>query len=111
MGACEQDIVWTLATTAPSSTTAMLVQFLPIVLIFVVFYFLLIRPNQKRQRLRLQMLANLKKGDKIITVGGIFGTIVELTDDAVVLLVNDVTKLTCTRSSVDGLAEPSAQSA
>ncbi len=110
MGACEQDIVWTVAATAPSSTT-ILVQFLPIVLIFVVFYFLLIRPNQKRQRLRLQMLANLKKGDKIVTVGGIFGTIVEITDDAVVLLVNDVTKLTCTRSSVDGLAQSSAQSA
>lgn len=73
---------------------------LPFVLMFVIFYFLLIRPQQKKQKTRNAMLSSLKKGDKVVTIGGLHGTIVEITDDVVVLKVNDVTKLTFDRSSI-----------
>lgn len=73
----------------------------PFVLMFAVFYFLLIRPQQKRQKQRAQMLNELKKGDKVVTIGGLHGTIAELTDDTVVIRVNDVTKLTFDRSAVN----------
>ncbi|MBO2943423.1 preprotein translocase subunit YajC [Paenibacillus sp. F411] len=73
---------------------------LPFVLMFVIFYFLLIRPQQKKQKTRNAMLSALKKGDKVVTIGGLHGTIVEITDDIVVLKVNDVTKLTFDRSSI-----------
>ncbi|MGG1312379.1 preprotein translocase subunit YajC [Cohnella laeviribosi] len=76
---------------------------LPFVLMFVIFYFLLIRPQQKKTKERNNMLRALKKGDKVTTIGGLHGTIVELTDDKVVLKVNDVTKLTFDRSAVNNV--------
>ena len=66
----------------------------PLIIMFAVFYFLLIRPQKKKQNTRNNMLNALQKGDKIVTIGGLHGTILELTDDTVVLRVNDVTKLT-----------------
>jgi len=75
----------------------------PFILMFVVFYFLLIRPQQKRNKLRNQMLNALKKGDKVVTIGGLHGTIDSLTDDIVVLKVNEVTKLTFDRSAVNNV--------
>lgn len=87
---------------APASTGqgGILGLILPFVLMFVIFYFLLIRPQQKKQKTRNAMLSALKKGDKVVTIGGLHGTILEITDDIVVLKVNDVTKLTFDRSSV-----------
>ncbi|WEK55380.1 MAG: preprotein translocase subunit YajC [Candidatus Cohnella colombiensis] len=73
---------------------------LPLVAMFAIFYFLLIRPQQKKQRHHSSMLNALKKGDKIVTAGGLHGVISEITDDNVVLKVNDVTKLTFERSSI-----------
>ncbi|NMM51778.1 preprotein translocase subunit YajC [Paenibacillus aquistagni] len=73
---------------------------LPFVLMFAVFYFLLIRPQQKKQKQRNSMLGQLKKGDKVVTIGGLHGTILEITDDTVVLRVNDVTKMTFDRSAI-----------
>ncbi|WP_054941884.1 preprotein translocase subunit YajC [Paenibacillus ihuae] len=72
----------------------------PFVLMFVVFYFLLIRPQQKKTKTRNSMLKALKKGDKVVTIGGLHGTITEISDDIVVLRVNDVTKLTFDRGSI-----------
>lgn len=81
---------------------------LPFVLMIAVFYFLLIRPQQKKQKTRNAMLSALKKGDKVITIGGLHGTILEITDDTVVLRVNDVTKMTFDRSSISHVASSSA---
>lgn len=75
--------------------------FLPLILMLVVFYFLIIRPQQKRQRERMAMLDALKKGDKVVTIGGLHGTIVDLNDDQVVLRVNENTKLTFERNAVN----------
>jgi len=75
----------------------------PFILMFAIFYFLLIRPQQKKSKQRGSMLNSLKKGDKVVTVGGLHGTIAEISDDTVVLKVNDVTKLTFDRSSVNNV--------
>lgn len=87
-----------------------LITYGPLVLMFVVLYFLLIRPQQKRQKQRNTMLNALQKGDKVVTIGGLHGTIVELTDDTVVLRVNDVTKLTFERSAVNAVSSSQAES-
>lgn len=84
---------------------------LPFVLMIAVFYFLLIRPQQKKQKQRTSMLGGLKKGDKIITIGGLHGTIQEITDDIVILKVNDVTKLTFDRSSISHVSSTSEDNA
>lgn len=74
----------------------------PLVLMVAIFYFLMIRPQNKKQKARNAMLGQLKKGDKIVTIGGLHGTIAEITDDVVVLRVNDVTKLTFDRNAISG---------
>jgi preprotein translocase subunit YajC len=79
---------------------ATLVNLLPIVLMFVIFYFLLIRPQQKRQRAVQQMQANLKKGDKIVTIGGLHGIIDSVDEDKVIIRAGDGTRLTYDRSAV-----------
>ncbi len=73
--------------TAVSPVAAMVTTFLPLVLIFVVFYFFLIRPQRKKDKQVKEMLNNLKAGDRICTIGGIYGTIVGIKDDTVTLSV------------------------
>jgi len=85
--------------------------FAPLVVMVILFYFLLIRPQQKRTKTRNMMLGNLKKGDKIITIGGLHGTITEITDDTVVLLVNDATRMKFDRSAINTVVSTSAESA
>ncbi|NNU91995.1 preprotein translocase subunit YajC [Geobacillus sp. NFOSA3] len=80
--------------------SAMIANLLPIILFFVIFYFLLLRPQQKRQRAIQQMQANLKKGDKIITIGGLHGIIDSVDEDKVVIRAGDGTRLTYDRSAV-----------
>jgi len=76
---------------------------IPLLLMFVIFYFLLIRPQQRKSKDRNSMLRALKKGDKVTTIGGLHGTILEMTDDIIVLRVNDVTKLTFDRSAINNV--------
>lgn len=64
---------------------ASIVQFLPFVLILIVFYFFMIRPQQKRQKEEENLRNSLKKGDKVITIGGIYGTVVSVEDKTVIL--------------------------
>lgn len=77
--------------------------FLPLILIMVIFYFLMILPAQRRQKKVTQMLKALKTGDKVITNGGIFGTIVGLEDEAVQLRIAEQVKIKITRSAIAGL--------
>jgi preprotein translocase subunit YajC len=63
----------------------MIVQLLPFIGLFLVFYFLIIRPQQQKQNQHTQMLANLKKNDEVITSGGLYGRIMALSDDVVTL--------------------------
>jgi preprotein translocase subunit YajC len=74
---------------------------LPFVLIPVIFYFLLMRPNQKKQQTWQEMLGNLKPGDRVTTTGGIRGTIISLRDDALYLRVQpDGVKLEVVKSAI-----------
>jgi preprotein translocase subunit YajC len=77
--------------------------FLPLILIMIIFYFLMIMPAQRRQKKVAEMLKNLKTGDKVITNGGIYGTIVGLEDDAVQLRIAEQVKVKLARSAVAGL--------
>ncbi len=70
-----------------NTVVAMITTFLPLVLIFVVFWFMLIRPQRKKDKQVKEMLNNLKAGDRICTIGGIYGTIVGIKDDTVTLSV------------------------
>jgi len=74
----------------------------PLVLIFLVFYFLLIRPQQKKQRELQEMINNLKKGDKVITTGGIFGTVVDVREKTVVLNIGGNTKIELLKNAISG---------
>ena len=85
--------------------------FLPLILIMVIFYFLMILPAQRRQKKVTEMLTALKTGDKVITNGGIYGTIVGLEDEAVQLRVAEQVKMKVARSAIAGLqAEPPKES-
>ncbi len=85
---------------ASGSTGSTLLSFLPFVLIFVIFYFLLILPQQKRQKKLKAMLEALKKGDKIVTSSGIWGTITNLGKDTVTVQIADNTKIKVQRDHI-----------
>ncbi|PKR85202.1 preprotein translocase subunit YajC [Heyndrickxia camelliae] len=80
-------------------------QIIPIVLMIVLFYFLLIRPNQKRQRKIQDMQNSLSKGDKIVTIGGLHGIIDSLDDNKIVLKCGDGSRLTYDRSAIREVVE------
>ncbi len=90
---------------SPTSMAPTLVTF---GLVFLIFYFLIIRPQQKRQRDTKKMLEALKKGDRIVTIGGIRGTITSVKTDFVVVKVDDNTKVQFSRSAISQIIDPSA---
>ena len=77
--------------------------FLPLILIMVIFYFLMIMPAQRRQKKVTEMLKSLKTGDKVITNGGIYGTIVGLEDDSIQLRVAEQVKIKISRNAIAAL--------
>ena len=79
-----------------------LMSFLPLILIFVVFYFLLIRPQQKKAKEHQDFLSNMKKGDAVVSSGGLIGTITGLTDTVVTLEVADNVRVKVSRPYVLG---------
>lgn len=78
-------------------------QFVPIVLIFGIFYFLLIAPMRKRQKALQKLIEGLKKGDRVITNGGLYGTVAAVEDKVVILRVADNLKVRVAKSAVSGL--------
>lgn len=76
-------------------------------LIFAVFYFLLIRPNQKRAKEHKAMISALKRGDEIVTIGGLFGRVAETADDYVIVDLGE-TKVKMSRSAVSAVSNKSA---
>jgi preprotein translocase subunit YajC len=81
--------------------------FLPFVLIIGIFYFLIIRPQNKKQKETQRMLGALKKGDKIITIGGVHGVISTVRESSVVVKVDDNTKVEFSRSAIATVVEAS----
>ena len=91
--------------TAAQAQPNAILSFFPFILIFVIFYFFLIRPQQKRQKEHTNLIDSLKKGDRVVTAGGILGTITSIQNDYVVLKIGDSdnTKIEIMKSSVSGL--------
>ena len=85
---------------AAGGSGAMMTQIVFFAAIFAIFYFLLIRPQQKQKRDREQMLTALKKGDRIVTTGGLHGTVTGMSDHTVTVRVADQVKLEFDRSAV-----------
>jgi preprotein translocase subunit YajC len=76
--------------------------FIPLILIFVIFYFLLIRPQQKKAKDHQNFLANLKKGDNVVTNGGLYGEITGLTDTVVTLQIAENIRVKVSRQHIQG---------
>ncbi|MBI4529432.1 MAG: preprotein translocase subunit YajC [Deltaproteobacteria bacterium] len=83
-----------------------LVSFLPLVLVFVVFYLLLIRPQQKKVKEHKEMLRQLKKNDEVMTSGGIYGKVVALTEDVVTLEVAPKVQIRVHRPQISTVSRP-----
>ena len=79
--------------------------FIPLILLFVIFYFLLIRPQQKQQKKRQELLGSLKKGDRVVTIGGIHGVIKEINDNVLVLRIADNVNVKFARAGIDRVVE------
>jgi preprotein translocase subunit YajC len=78
---------------------------IPIILMFVIFYFLLIRPQQKRNKEHKEMISNLKKGDRIITNGGIYGRVTGLDETTLTVEIADRVRVKVVRGNVSALAQ------
>ncbi len=79
--------------------------FVPLILIMVIFYFLLIRPQQKRAKEHKNLIAELKKGDKVVTGGGIYGTIAKVKEGLVELDIADGVRVKVKADTISALAE------
>lgn len=101
MGSSQQSIA------GEGATFSML---MPFVIIFVIFYFLLIRPQQKERKKLAEFLDNLKAGDKVVTTGGIIGTVHSITGTTLQMKLSDNVKITVLRSSVRSYQENSEES-
>ena len=84
-----------------------IVSMVPFLLIFVIFYFLMIRPHKKKQQEADKMVSELKKGDRVVTIGGVIGVITSIQNDYVVLKVgeNENTKVEILKSAISGLRQ------
>ncbi|MDR0785136.1 MAG: preprotein translocase subunit YajC [Treponema sp.] len=83
-----------------------LVSFVPFILIIAIFYFLIIRPQNKKQKETQKMLDSLKKGDKIVTIGGVHGTIQNVKDKSVIVKIDDNVKVEFSRSAISSVETP-----
>jgi len=93
------------AADAPAASGNGFTQLIPLILIMVIFWFLLIRPQQKRAKEHRGMVEALKKGDKVMTNGGIFGVISEVNDDALKVEIADGVRIKIQRDAVAALTD------
>lgn len=86
--------------------SGMLLQFIvPLIIVFVIMYIFIIAPQRKRDKQRRQMLSALGKGDEVVTIGGIRGTITQVSEEEVVLEVSDKVKMTFSRGAIARVVE------
>ncbi len=88
---------------AEGSSTSPLIQFLPFIFVFAIFYFLLIAPMRKRQKALQALIGALKKGDKVVTNGGLYGEVAAVQEDIVILKLADNIKVRVAKSAISGL--------
>ena len=85
---------------APAEGSNPLVTFLPLILIFVVFYFFIIRPQKKKEDERKKMIEAVKKGDKVVTIGGVHGTVTQVDDSSLLIQADTNVKLRIDKNAV-----------
>ncbi len=95
---------------APGGGGLLATPLVPIILMLAIMWFFLIRPQQKKQKEHRAMLGNLKKGDRIITTGGLYGRITGITDTALTVEIADKVRVKINRGYVAGLAQTTAPS-
>jgi preprotein translocase subunit YajC len=91
----------------PGAAPSLMTTFLPFVAIIVIVYFLMIRPQNKKRKETEKMLAAIKKGDKVVTIGGLHGTIQTVKESTVIIKVDDNVKLEFLRSAISNVVQPS----
>ena len=79
--------------------------FVPLILMFAIFYFLLIRPQQKKAKQHRELLSSLKKGDRVVSSGGLHGVITGLTDDVVTMEIAPKVRVKVSRGSISGVVK------
>jgi preprotein translocase subunit YajC len=79
--------------------------FIPLILMFAIFYFLLIRPQQKKAKLHRELISSLKKGDKVVSSGGLHGVVTGLSDDVVTMEIAPKVRVKVSRGSISGLTK------
>jgi preprotein translocase subunit YajC len=102
------DVAWaqTGGAVQPNDPRVMFFNFLPLILVFVIFYFLILRPQSKRQKDLQKMIQGMKKGDRVLTSGGLYGEVVDVKEkgDTVILKVAENVKMEFAKSAVTGVA-------
>ncbi len=99
------NLAYAMGSQAASGQSGQIMAFLPLILLFAVFYFLLIRPQQKRAKTHKQFIENLKKGDRVVTSGGMYGTITGVTDDSVTIEVAEKVRVRVLKSAIADYAK------
>lgn len=82
------------------ATPSPILQFLPLVFLFVIFYFLLIRPQQQKQKEHTNMLSKLDKNDEVITAGGVHATVISVADKTAIIRIAENVKVEIEKSSI-----------
>jgi preprotein translocase subunit YajC len=96
---------------AGSTTGSMMTTFVTFGLIIVIFYFLIIRPQKKRDKETKEMLSSIKKGDKVVSIGGIHGTVVGVKETTIVVKVDDTTRMEFSKSAISNVIDRKAEPA
>ena len=94
------------AAAAPSGGTSFFIQTIPLVLVFIIFWFLMIRPQQRRMREHQAQIAAVKKGDRVITGGGLIGKVVKVTDTEVEIDLGQNVRVTAVKSTLTQVGAP-----
>jgi len=94
----------------PQSTAASpLMQFFPLILIFIIFYFLMIRPEKQKAKAHQKMLASIAANDKVVTSSGIHGTVVNVKEKTLILRIDDDVKIEIERNSIAYIKNPKVE--
>ena len=94
-----------------NETTALFANFAPILVMILIFYFLLYRPQKQAHDARNKMLDALKVGNRVITLGGIYGTIIAIKDEVVTLKIADKVDVEVSRNAINGVVEDKKEAA
>lgn len=109
MNAIQNGLVLLQGTTAANPTGQLVSTIVTFGLVFVIFYFLIIRPQNKKQKEMQKMIAGVKKGDKIITIGGIHGVVAAVKETTVLVKVDDGTRIEFSKSAISSVSPVKAE--